>query len=164
MAGYPQDAGRGRDMKHTPEPWELRKMHGTEMWGAKSHISDWFLFEFALEKDAARIVACVNACVGMDDPAKYMEGVRILEKTYYDLQAEKAILRNERDELLSALEMASAVMTACDALKKAILRNERNELLEALEMAAAVMTACDALKSAQEQVRQTIAKMKGTNP
>ena len=152
--------------KHTPEPW-YKFDEGNNIFSSNGHVSEISGHEThpALDiSNAARIVACVNACAGMDDPAKYMEGVRILEKTYYDLQAEKAILRNERDELLSALEMASAVMTACDALKKAILRNERNELLEALEMAAAVMTACDALKSAQEQVRQTIAKMKGTNP
>jgi hypothetical protein len=68
--------------------------------------------------NAARIVACVNACAGMDDPAVEIER----------------------------------------------LRAERTELLEALQMATAVMTACDAPKVSQKTVREVIAKMKGTNP
>ena len=94
-------------MKHTPEPWELRKMHGTEMWGAKSHISDWFVFEFALEKDAARIVACVNACAGMDDPAAEIER-----------------LRAERGELLAALENLIAWANIKDGSPSQQLRDD----------------------------------------
>jgi hypothetical protein len=81
--------------KHTPEPWskvDFQRFPFTDITQRGLQIEDF-----------ARSVACVNACAGMDDPAKYMEGVKILEKTYHDLQAEKAILRNERDELLKAL-------------------------------------------------------------
>jgi hypothetical protein len=104
-------------MKNTPQPWELRKMHGTEMYGGKSNASDWFLFECALEKDAARIVACVNACAGISneelkDISQYFgrDG-----RTYYTLVADMRKAQAQRDELLEALEMAAAVMTACDA-------------------------------------------------
>ena len=76
---------------HTPEPWEQRvKDLGRKTdpayreikagcgyyadinqkekgFGITGHIS---------EQDASRIVACVNACAGMDDPAKEIATLR----------------------------------------------------------------------------------------
>lgn len=46
--------------------------------------------------NAARIVACVNACEGMDDPAVYIETVR----------RDRQEFMAERDEALDALERA----------------------------------------------------------
>lgn len=67
-------------LTHTPEPWEVRKHNGTNFYGARGENNDWFIFENALEKDAARIVACVNACKGMYDPESVislMKSIRV---------------------------------------------------------------------------------------
>jgi hypothetical protein len=63
-------------MKHTAEPWELVKHIGSNLYGGRASSSGWFLFENAIEKDAARIVACVNACAGMEDPETVMNIIR----------------------------------------------------------------------------------------
>jgi hypothetical protein len=56
-------------MKHTPEPWEVKQHgNGNELFGGTSPQSQWYLFEEATESNAARIVACVNACKGMGNP------------------------------------------------------------------------------------------------
>jgi hypothetical protein len=84
-------------MKHTPEPWEFKD---TEM--KITGAGDWFGLQVIANvspkmsftkgmgtqcANAARIVACVNACAGMDDPAGEIER-----------------LRAEREQLLAALE------------------------------------------------------------
>lgn len=92
--------------QHTPEPWEIRKHNGVNLYGAKGQNSDWFVFENALEKDAIRIVACVNACAGITneelaDMQRYFgkEG-----RTYYTLVNDMREAQKQRDELLEALE------------------------------------------------------------
>ena len=105
--------------KHTPEPWskeDFQRFPFTEITQRGLQIEDF-----------ARAVACVNACAGIDDPAKYMEGVKILEKAYHDLQAEKTILRKERDELLAALE----ALTKAIKFRTAIGQDIAHELIEA---------------------------------
>jgi hypothetical protein len=121
-------------MKHTPEPWQFKdtemKITGTgDLFCLQVIANVTPKMDFAKGMgtqcaNAARIVACVNACAGMDDPAKYMEGVTILEKTYHDLQAEKAILRNERDELLAALENLIAWANIKDGSPSQQLRDD----------------------------------------
>jgi hypothetical protein len=109
-------------MKHTPEPWskeDFQRFPFTDITQRGLQIEDF-----------AHSVACVNACAGMG-----FEEIEDVGNTYRRLVAET--LRAEA---------------------------QRDELLEALEMAAAVMTACDAPEEAQLQVRELIAKMKGTNP
>ncbi len=64
-------------MKHTKEPWEIRKMTNG-LFGAKGQNNDWFVFENALEKDAKRIVACVNACEGIDDPELWVKDSKVI--------------------------------------------------------------------------------------
>ena len=49
------------------------------------------------EIDAARIVACINACAGMADPATEIAGLAIAQQNL-------ATVREQRDELLDALE------------------------------------------------------------
>jgi hypothetical protein len=52
-------------MKHTPEPWKVNKMHIS---ADKSHIGSCYGTGTSKEEDranAARIVACVNACNGL---------------------------------------------------------------------------------------------------
>jgi hypothetical protein len=56
--------------KHTPEPWK----HNEEQ-----IIGDTLLIALChhgYKANAARIVACVNACAGMDDPAKEIATLR----------------------------------------------------------------------------------------
>ena len=90
--------------KHTPEPWEygFPKVNGQELREADCQVSmGGFLIanvshgpiypeepfgSAAREANALRIVACVNACAGMTDPA-----------------AEIAELKRQRDELLATL-------------------------------------------------------------
>lgn len=88
---------------HTPEPWELRKMAGTNLFGARSLASGWFLFENALEKDAIRILACVKACKGL---------------TNEELQTSKFTqLAQDRDK---AIQQRDEAKDQCDELKAEI--------------------------------------------
>ncbi len=66
--------------KHTPEPWKLEDPR-------TAFDANWSVIFVSNQKDAPRIIACVNACAGMEDP-----------------QAEIDQLRTERDELMKALE------------------------------------------------------------
>lgn len=88
--------------EHTPEPWELGEVgdkirhfcpakDGTSILTVALEYDndDWEPTYFGAvysREDARRIVACVNACAGMADPA-----------------AEIAKLRAERDKLMAAL-------------------------------------------------------------
>ena len=87
--------------KHTPEPWKYEKelSAGCDEWlismdagdrGRGICIAETRPGSAAGgEANARRIVTCVNACAGMDDPA-----------------AEIAELKRQRDELLAALGSA----------------------------------------------------------
>jgi hypothetical protein len=118
-------------MKHTPEPWEWNT-HG---------VQPATNFKQVRFDDYQRARRCVNACAGMDDP-----------ETVIGLMKSIPVGKDYGPDLSSLFK----------EMEK--LKAQREELLEALEMAAAVMTACDAPKSPQRQVRELIAKMKGTNP
>lgn len=68
---------------HTPEPWRFGK------WTARPE-ADWQVFcdalevtpcpSVTLEADAARIVACVNACAGIADPAAIPNALEALRR------------------------------------------------------------------------------------
>ena len=90
--------------KHTPEPWlddrathddpyQNIKILGDEnrgicwLWIDDAPVDDWNAEQRA---NAARIIDCVNACAGMEDPA-----------------AEIAELKRQRDELLAVLHDAA---------------------------------------------------------
>lgn len=89
--------------KHTPEPWfddrathdqpyQNIKILGDEnrgicwLWIDDAPVDDWNAEQRA---NAKRIVTCVNACAGMEDPAE-----------------EIAELKRQRDELLAVLNYA----------------------------------------------------------
>lgn len=91
--------------KHTPEPWEANQVSGT---------SEYFITEYDeyidadkfpeiarvySEANAARIVACVNAC--KDIPTEHLENAA--ENTRKIIANAKAI-EQQRDELLAILE------------------------------------------------------------
>jgi hypothetical protein len=96
-------------MKHTKEPWEAVKM-SNGFFGAKGQNNDWFVFENALEKDAKRIVACVNACAEFDDPEfiiRIMKGIRVAEGGLPDLKDALSMmekLKAEQAELLDGIQ------------------------------------------------------------
>ena len=75
---------------HTPEPWKCEGyvVYFPDLIGGFSlqHCQD-------AEATARRIVACVNACAGMDSPA-----------------AEIAELKRQRDELLASMRQALAML------------------------------------------------------
>ena len=119
-------------MKHTPEPWRVDQRDKSWVICDENHsltmISD-DIFGAIDEANAARIVACVNACAGISN------------------------------------EQLEDVGNICRLVTEALQAEaQRDELLEALKMAAAVMTACDAPEVSQKTVRELIAKMKGINP
>lgn len=59
-------------MSHTPEPWRAEWQPGQTPKHTYTHCvmyGDDSLCDTLTEADAHRIVACVNACAGMADPA-----------------------------------------------------------------------------------------------
>jgi hypothetical protein len=64
-------------MKHTPEPWE--KIEDWVKKGGEKVALVYGIDNTQEHANAARIVACVNACAGMDDPAAEIERLRAIE-------------------------------------------------------------------------------------
>ncbi len=58
--------------------------------------------------NAKRIVDCVNAMDGVDNPERYMNGVKLLEKEYHsqkdELGNQLVKLRNTKEELMESLK------------------------------------------------------------
>lgn len=98
--------------KHTPEPWAngnaKLKADGADIlldYGHyRAHIGRIISIGENDEKIAARIVSCVNAMSGIDNPDEYMQGVNLLEKRYYQEQEDKATYRRQRDQLYRMCE------------------------------------------------------------
>jgi hypothetical protein len=66
------------DKKHTPEPWLTRFNHCIIYCKTGKRVANTVVQDQGIEictANAARIVACVNACEGMDDPAALREVV-----------------------------------------------------------------------------------------
>lgn len=113
--------------KHTPEPWKtvFRGDEGgldidafvSNGWG------DYVTLALNVgEANARRIVACVNACAGV--PTERLESDKYVHPKLLQVQVDA--LRNQRDELLSALERIAAgpgdnrLLTAIQWAKEAI--------------------------------------------
>ena len=67
---------------HTPEPWKLwRDMDPSAPIGIQGQSGDLVceMARWAAEANSARIVACINACAGMDDPAAEIARLRECE-------------------------------------------------------------------------------------
>lgn len=60
-------------VQHTPEPWALRdesqKGHGFSIYSPQSPYWSSEVAHYIGEKDAKRIIACVNACAGIPTEA-----------------------------------------------------------------------------------------------
>ena len=94
--------------KHTPEPWvrdrdsgikcDIRGSNGRKIalcWGlssSKSAMLNAKHYKEECDANALRIVSCVNACAGMEDPEK-----------------EIAELRKQRDELMDSINEIRAL-------------------------------------------------------
>ena len=140
--------------RHTPEPWcfymspvglpcsdwSIYRDLDTDTNGpdGAQHLAEVFGQHFSVNnRNAARIVACVNACTGMADPAAEIAKL----KGFQDFALSAA--KQEADELahLRAKVQSSAskeaVNTVCtqfreQAVMLAALRAQRDELWEAL--------------------------------
>lgn len=89
------------EQKHTPEPW--CNPYGTVVILGNNEGGFDISGCPSAKANAARIVACVNACAGLDDPQAAIE----LMKADH-LRALKA--EAQRDELLAALRAASVII------------------------------------------------------
>lgn len=100
---------------HTPEPWAYENgyiiqqdggEYGYQIAHVKHPYSDFPDDE--IEANAARIVACVNACAGMGDPEATINGMRYeldrFRTGISDAENREILeLKADRDELLLAL-------------------------------------------------------------
>jgi hypothetical protein len=102
---------------HTSEPWHVcinvndRTTFAIDCSNARSA----YIADDLREEDAARIVACVNACVGMEDPAAEIER----------LKAQQAELVMDKADI--AMQGADAAIQGSDATI------QRNTLLRAIK-------------------------------
>jgi hypothetical protein len=68
--------------KHTPEPWEhdgeLNKDYDIDIWSKNSavNICEMSKTDGSQLTNANRIVSCVNAMQGIDDPEEFMRDLR----------------------------------------------------------------------------------------
>lgn len=106
--------------KHTPEPWRVRqptlgKIGGIEVVNPDGLIAQ-MQFHPARQNealaDAERIVACVNACAGMDDPVAEIEGLRS------ESSARLAVAQQAGDELIAAEAQRDELLAALRDFKK----------------------------------------------
>ena len=87
--------------KHTPEPWTSPHYEDTEKIQIIIH---GVLKSFDLkEEDAARIVACVNACAGADNPQEYLDSARAAVALGVKLKVENDQLKARLNETLGTL-------------------------------------------------------------
>lgn len=86
--------------KHTPGPWAV----GTGVYDTNTYLRDvdgYHLASVPDEANARRIVACVNACEGYENP----DDMRGDAGYYYQWREEAAKLQKQRDELRAALQL-----------------------------------------------------------
>lgn len=103
---------------HTPGPW-LERSQGdseyiySEVHGAIATIPHGGLHRHEHKANARRIVECVNACKGIENPVEFMEVVKKLElDAYHKMKA-------ERDELRKYIAEIAVVLTFQDNHKLA---------------------------------------------
>lgn len=66
-------------MKHTPEPWALSETECDIMGKDNVFVMEEMYHDNDIwhnPNDMPRIVACVNACAGIEDPAKAIQAAR----------------------------------------------------------------------------------------
>lgn len=103
--------------KHTPEPWEyscgaifqergsvsIARTHGAELF--QGAMTDRDAISERIKEDARRIVACVNACRGLPTDELEQKGlIAAVGSDLLELDGQLAEIKQQRDELLAALE------------------------------------------------------------
>ena len=106
--------------KHTPIPWfknEYRQIFGPN--GRRICIDGFAFGTHSTEESQAntrRVIACINACEGFSD--EELEGADLF-KDSIESQSEIVALKQQRDELLAAVQYAADVFAEYVALHKA---------------------------------------------
>lgn len=91
-------------MSHTPEPWKQHEEDPRAIVAANDpHMSLLTVGDDGMaliygEEDARRIVACVNACAGIETPDLEVGNAKFIE-----MLKERSALKQQRDKLLAAL-------------------------------------------------------------
>lgn len=124
-------------MEHTKEPWEfveaidnfssariVEDCISGSIKGDGWHIARVWGDNGAGYENARRIVACVNACAGIDTLSLEAGGIGWL-------QTACQLAYSQRDELLEALKRAVRLVD-CDVIR--VRPSDKHELLEALEL------------------------------
>ena len=94
--------------KHTQEPWKVQHPHaGQRGWEIADSSGLNQISQDVTEANARRIVACVNACAGVD--TDLLEDGELDKPTMLVMQENKD-LKRRCDELLAALEGVLAVV------------------------------------------------------
>lgn len=114
-----QKVGRVDRQQHTPEPWKIDNKLGTRIYSTKEDANHEQLIAIlsplecspgkaTCNANTARIVACVNAMAGIEDPETWMKTTKEVMEGNLKLQASWSNvieqLRQDREELLSALK------------------------------------------------------------
>ena len=108
-------------MKHTQEPWETSK-HGTPDAFPQFGIYSGNRNDHATIKgdnasaDADRIVACVNACAGIEDPAAELARLRRVEDAARDAAEAMRMSVDQMEEADIDTMMAGEFEIITDAL------------------------------------------------
>ena len=145
--------------KHTQEPWQQFE-HDKRAIVSEEHpnlsllsIDDDGLGIFFEEKDARRVVACVNACAGISTESLEKGGVGSLLELGLDEQRRGDSAEQQRDDLQRELAQVNAAMKAqADGLVK-----QRDELVAAMRAIALARN----LGSAHIIAKDSIASVKG---
>jgi hypothetical protein len=123
------------DKKHTSEPWSQPyddcRIEGDAEYSVNGSmtISMPYADTGIAEANVARIVACVNACAGMDDPAADIHELQMNGMTRNEADADIAAvtvnLQEVIDGLCTALETARgyALEYCCDDTSKPVMVN-----------------------------------------
>ena len=97
--------------KHTPEPWEVEGQfydaHRIVDTNGVPICQLWYKDESPMpnqESNAARIVACVNAMAGIEHPQQFVDNAIIIAGQSMDALGQIGQLRQEHEELLSAIK------------------------------------------------------------
>lgn len=96
--------------KHTPEPWRVEYMlSGTKIFGPKPGNLILTMSKINLPEqsvpDAQRIVECVNAMAGIEDPKKLRETWEICKELELDRYPK---LKARYDEIIDLLKLCKA--------------------------------------------------------
>lgn len=152
--------------EHTKEPWkyyeleddrfgvkiprEKKTRYGAEPYAVIGGFEPEDRNE--MKANARRIVACVNACAGIDDPELWVAQMMFMDSDHSASLEIIEELRQQRDDLLAALK---ALEDACDKRVSCLSR----EAYLVAERCKGMKDALNALDDARHLARATISKV-----